>query len=72
MQVPTLPFAQDQAQRDVQRFHQLVSAVAGHTAVVVAAQSTGALSHEETMQALRRQAQDLLVAIALLDERDRT
>ena len=69
--VPFVAIAPGATKSATAQFHELVGAVARHTDVVVAAQSTGALTHQEAMQALRRQAQDLLTAIALLDERSR-
>ena len=69
--VPFVAIAPESTKSATEQFHQLVRSVARHTDVVVAAQGTGALTHQETMEVLRRQAQDLLAAIALLDERSR-
>jgi hypothetical protein len=69
--VPFVALAPRATESATERFHQLVAAVARHTDVVVAAQSTGALSHQEALVALRRQARDLLTAIALLDAEER-
>jgi hypothetical protein len=56
---------------NAERYHQLVASVAKQADVVFDARAKGALSHEEALVALRRQARDLLTAIALLDERER-
>jgi hypothetical protein len=69
--VPFVAIAPGSTKSATEQFHQLVSAVAGHTAVVVDAQAKGSLTHAETMEALRRQARDLLTAIALLDAKER-
>jgi hypothetical protein len=60
------------AEPDVGRYHKLVATVAEQAHVVLGAQSSGALTREEALAVLRRQAGDLLTAIALLDARDRT
>jgi hypothetical protein len=70
--VPFVAIEADSAKADGERYRQIVATVARHADVVVDAQAKGALSRQEAMLALRRQAQDLLTAIALLDERSRT
>ena len=66
-----VPWVAVPAEVSVERYHALVAEVASHAAVVVAARADGALSHQEALVALRRQAQDLLTAIALLDAKAR-
>jgi hypothetical protein len=68
---PFVAIKPDSCQSATERYLHLVSTVARNTEVVLTAQAQGALSGPEALVALRRQAGDLLVAIALLDAKGR-
>jgi NADH:ubiquinone oxidoreductase subunit B-like Fe-S oxidoreductase len=71
-QVSALPFAADRAKADGERYRRIFVELARHADVVVAAATAGALTHEEALAVMRRHAQTLATAVALLDARDCT
>ena len=67
---PSLPFAADEAKSEVERYRRLFASLAAHTSTVAEAADTGALTHVEALAAVRRHAETLITAIALLDARE--
>jgi hypothetical protein len=65
-QVSALPFAADRAKADAERYRRLFVELAQHATVVVAAASTGAITHNEALSAMRRHATTLSTAVETL------